>query len=1445
MFINAFKSMRSITVTSLKAIFNMTKKTSRFISVCHLYLITLLFISFFSSACSVVLDPSVCTSNADCNGGVCQLGVCIGDIKVPDADLIEAGEQAGMDMTDLGPDSEMAGETVDDMMMAGEIPGGEPLRPDMMVEEVFSCEINTISLMNTGVTRRNMAPEIDGSTHWITNEATVTVSFDISTPNDELWLSKTKVFLGDEEQVTSVEDDRLQTSLTLENEGNYRLRLVIGDTDDVRCVDQVFIMADRSAPQLSLLTPSSPETWIGLLSGDAQTTVSVEIRDLSQVELSVSNATGNPIATRELSDETLWSTAVSLSEGENRFTLVANDELQQTQESELIFHYDPYPPGIGLTAPASNRTTIEANRLNITGFIYQRMSLSGNGGEGGIESNARVIVTNYAGQDNSGAEIDRVQVRSDDSGAFSLNIQLALDANFIEVCAFDRAENESCTELYVTRVESQPCVNITSNPFTSQANYTLSGNVCPSVNSLSLSVNGGPSQNLVINQDLSFSREITLTADGALTPLNLIATATDEQTASADFDVLWDSTPPIVVISSPSPSGCYNQETLQVCGRVIDSESGTQSLALNRAPLDLSDQYVEGEAWWESFCTEVDLQIPRNQPFHEQTIHLSGVNQAGLSAETSVTITVDRIAPELSFDAPSFEQWYAPNALGRVELRGDIVYTGCSLASPNPIQLSLADGTAGTLVLEGNGRFSYRSVLEDGAHQLQGTIRDRAGNERELSYAFNVDGTGPNLDLITPNLRSVAQQANLSITVEGEDSGSGLLNTSAVLRGAFGDQAMSSLALGGTPERFELSTSLDLEAGEHPLSVVISDQVGNESVIEFTYIRDITAPEIFVVSPNLNLPLPTLDHVILEASDDLSAVMQVSVNNVPAQRFGDFWLAEDVVIDPIQATLNIDAIDEAGNLSALTQANPLAVDLAPLAWQDPGRLGLNARAYQKENGAYADDSGLGLGPIKLMQWFAGFATQAELLSFYTTAENFSPTPFHLMSENGVNSWIFDQVSHARYAQASFPVASQTQDIQSTTIDGVLTIFTLSQEDNSTPLLQVWQRFGELNEDTETIGEPLVSPEVWVEVRLGLPPILNAEVISLGDINGDGRLDLIAIEPNGVFLFRQNAEGEFDFDASGLNLRGLSALSSQTTKLWWVDLDGDDDLDLIAQNDQSVQAWLKSLSANTYNFELINNFPQISSGRQIDGWLTVDWGVDGTLDPIAWSSGQGTSTSLLRRYHNDNGQWASTAIVNEATLPQTLLDVQWFDFDADRSLELLLAAPEGLSSIDLGAEELQITIPSLPIVNEVDPEIQSIQLADFDADGDEDLLVNLNTSAPNQASDFDQLRGETWVLNASPELVQPELQALRIIPKRFNADAHDAQGVIIRIASAGDLNFDEVYMARPFHETILYAPNATTVTLQAIFPDYGTTGDHTVTEYNVAFGQQIVLVDPQE
>ena len=1399
------------------------------------------------SGCSIMLDPSVCSTDADCNGGVCQVGVCIGSIQETDIEVPLAGEIAGEEV-DLGDDMMSAGIMNFDMETAGEALAGEPMMDlDMAVNDIFVCDIVAASLTRAGAHLRDLPPEIDGSTHWLTSEESLSVEVTFATPNDEIWRSNLHFYLG-EEEVSITENDQIWTAnILLPEEGEYRVRLVVGATDDVRCVDQFFLTVDRSEPELSLISPASSEIWIGQLSEVAQTSISIEARDLTRVQFSILDSTDTEVAQRDFSDETLWSTELGLREGVNLFTVIAKDELMQETNQEVTLHYDPYTPGIGLTEPASNRVTIESSTLPISGFVYQRTGLGGVGGEGGVEVDARVIITTYQGSDRNGEEINRTLTRSDSSGAFALFTPINIGTNFIEICAYDRAENTYCTNVIVTRVESQPCVNITSAAYTSSDTYTLSGNVCPSVSLLSMSVDGHDLQPLNILSDDTFSETLILEVAGVSVPLSLIAQAEDGQTASANLEVMWDDTPPIVIISSPNDNDCFNGEVVELCGRIVDPESGTVSVNLNQSPLDLSDQFVEGEQWWEGFCTEVDLNIPRGQAFNEQTLTLSGSNGSGHFTEVSVTITADQEPPSITFDDPVFEDWYQPTALGRIELSGVITSTGCALTSQMPIQMSLLSNENGTLILEGDGRFTYRTVLNDGTYQLNSILRDRAGNEAEIAYDFNVDSQGPILDLIVPEVRQVSNQSTLAITIEGEDIGSGLLNTSGRVSGDFGEAPLTATLLDGLGQRYELSMALELPPGEHPLTITVSDRVGNLSDLAINYIRDIIPPTATIVSPSVNEPLPLRDQVILEVIDNLSEVTEVSVNGVLASRNGDLWIAYAVDIDPSNPRLEIEAHDEANNqLSDGTGQTLFPVTLGALSWQDPGRLGFPHRGYIQANGSRSPDSAVGLKALASVMWSADFSPNAELLTLYHTSPDVDPTPLSGVSDNGGTSFTveFDQTISS--PQPLFPSSASIVDTQRASIQGVLTLFTLSDEEGVTPFVRLWQRYSEVLASTDLPNDPLAAPETWVEVRLGLPPTLNAHTITVGDVNGDGRLDLITISSTGVFLFRQNAEGEFIFDGNtGLDIRGLGTLSTAAEHLWWVDLNGDERLDLIEQTNTSTNAWLTELEAGSYQYTAIIDFPSISSNRKVDGWLNIDWDQDGTIDPIAWSNGRGLQNSLLRRYTLSNSVWSTVVITDETTLPQTLVDVLWTDLDADQDLELLCVGTQSMVAIESGIGSFDANLPDLPIIDGELPQTTAVTLADIDRDGDDDWLFSFTETSPTESLDAGSDRGALWGLNSSPTLISTEVNPIRILVKRQNAESHDGLGAFIRIARNNDFNFDEIYPVRPFNETIIYTRGQGTVNVQVVFSDHSIQNDHIITEFNVDHGSQLTVVDPQE
>ena len=1437
---------------------NMTKK--RFNDsvpqrvLCCLHYVLLFLGLHIISGCSFLLDPQVCESDADCNGGVCQVGVCIGDEKEAGESVVEmdmlAGEEGGIE-ADIGMANTEAGdEVIVDMLLAGEMTAGDEagesvIEMDMMVTEEFECQIITSSLSRAGAILRDIPSGIDGTTHWVTNEESLTVEVALVTPNQTLWAENTRLYLGETELTLEEDNETWRSTFMLTEEGEYRLRLLIGSANDIRCVDQVVLTVDRSVPDLTLVNPNSQESWIGQLGDMNQTNLSIEVRDLTRTQLTILNDNNTELATRDYDEAVQWSSNVLLREGENRFTIKAQDELMQESNKELIMHYDPHPPGIGLGQPNSTRVTVENHQITISGFIYQRTGLGGIGGEGGIEADARLVVTTYQGIDETGEESNRALTRSNEEGAFSLTTPLTVGANFVQICAYDRADNQTCTSLSVTRVESQPCINLTSAEYTSTATYQITGNVCPSVTVLSLVTDEAEMpQDVVINPDFTFTREITIPQANQALSYTITATAADGQSVNVSASVLWDNTPPIVVISTPTASSCFNDEVIELCGRVVDPESGTNAVRLNQTPLDLSGQFLEGEQWWEGFCAPVELSIPQGLSHREQTLTLTGINGTGISNTASVTITVDRSGPSLLFDPPTFEQWYAPNNFGFIEMTGSIVNQGCALASPSPIVITVNEEDRGTLILEGNSRFSYRSALADGPYLLQATLRDRAGNESSQDYHFSVDSLGPQIDLITPNQRTISKSSTLQVTVEANDLGSGVQHTSGIVQ--IGEQEFP-LSATVVENRVEFTTQLTLDPGEHPMTLRISDQVGNHSTVELTYIRDITAPTVSVVSPTLTDPLSHLEQFILEVNDDYSQVTSVTVNNVAAVPLGGLWLAGNVPIDLNDPQIEIEAQDEADNLlSEGEQQSSFAVSLHSLVWQEPGQLGLPHRGYQLSDLSFSEDTSVGLGPVNTLLWFSDFTSRADLVTLFTPMLDIPPSIFSGVDDNGGVSFDMSSTQPLASPQGLLPSGEQLVDIQRASIEGVLTLFTLSDDEGSVPTLQLWQRYADIRDGTTIISAEDNDLETWVEVRLQLPPTLHANAMAIGDVTGDGRFDLITASPTGVLLFRQTNDGNFAFEGNeGLVQRGLGSINTTAQNLWWIDLNGDGLRDLVEQTSSSLNAWLNELNNNVYAFTQVTNFPSISVNHQIDGWLQIDWDLDGELDPIAWSKGSAQEMAVIKRYLLNNGTWTTETIINDSEMPSPLVKVLSADLDADRQPELLCVGTQQIKAYEVDQGLIDVTMPPLPQIENELVEIDQVELVDFDQDGDEDWAFAFNTLGPATAEDANQLRGELWVLNHSPKVVNNQTNPIRLLLKRRNAEAQDSQNIYILIDTNNDLNFEEIHLARAFSETIIHTQGEGTINIQVQFPDYGQLGDHTLTEYDIAHGSSLTLVDPQE
>jgi hypothetical protein len=214
-------------------------------------------------------------------------------------------------------------------------------------------------------------------------------------------------------------------------------------------------------------------------------------------------------------------------------------------------------------------------------------------------------------------------------------------------------------------------------------------------------------------------------------------------------------------------------------------------------------------------------------------------------------------------------------------------------------------------------------------------------------------------------------------------------------------------------------------------------------------------------------------------------------------------------------------------------------------------------------------------------------------------------------------------------------------------------------------------------------------------------------ITLGDINGDGNLDVVigdAVQTNKLYL--NNANGSFS--ATG---EAIGSESDIATALTLGDIDGDGDLDVLAGNSRATN----KLYLNNGNGSFSEKGLDIGSETDRTNALTLgDIDGDGDLDVL---TGNDDATNKL--YLNDgSGRFSPTglAIGREEDLTRALT---LGDIDGDGDLDVL-AGNVGLNKLYLNdgsggfsaSEDIGIDTDNTNV----------LLLGDIDGDGDLDLLA---------------------------------------------------------------------------------------------------------------------------
>jgi hypothetical protein len=215
-------------------------------------------------------------------------------------------------------------------------------------------------------------------------------------------------------------------------------------------------------------------------------------------------------------------------------------------------------------------------------------------------------------------------------------------------------------------------------------------------------------------------------------------------------------------------------------------------------------------------------------------------------------------------------------------------------------------------------------------------------------------------------------------------------------------------------------------------------------------------------------------------------------------------------------------------------------------------------------------------------------------------------------------------------------------------------------------------------------------------------------LALGDVDGDGDLDLLAAVPlsGAVFVRLNNGAGTFSGSQNVV-------IPSSPEDVALGDLDGDGDLDFVTANigagsTASVRfnngAGLFSGSQNV----AIGNFPRSVALGDVDG--------DADLDLLITNY----SSNEVRVYRNDGtGTFGSSQSV---PLTSNTEELALADVDADGDLDLVVALPS-VNTVSIQLNDGAGTFSSgQVVVLGTSSNLLSLTMGDVDADGDLDLLI---------------------------------------------------------------------------------------------------------------------------